>query len=99
MFIIGNFLAAAVKIIDLLLNLYMWMVIIRAILSWVSINPYNPLVRFLHQTTDPVLYEIRRRLPIGGFGIDISPVIVILAIVFLRSALVPSLMRIAYSLR
>lgn len=99
MFIIGNFLAGVVKIADILLNLYMWMIIVRAILSWVSVNPYNPLVRFLHQATDPVFYEIRRRLPIGGFGIDVSPVIVILVIVFLRSAILPSLFRIAYSLQ
>jgi YggT family protein len=69
----------------------MWVIIARAILSWVSPDPYNPIVRFLYNVTEPVLYAIRRRVPVFFGGIDFSPMIVILAIYFLDSFLVPSL--------
>jgi len=64
MFIVSNFLIAIAKIIDIGLSLYMWLIIIRAIISWVNPDPYNTLVRFLHSATEPILYPIRRRLPL-----------------------------------
>jgi YggT family protein len=73
------------------------MFIARAVLSWVSPDPYNPIVRFVHNVTEPVLYPLRRRLPFLG-GIDFSPMIVLMAIVFLRSFVVQSLVRMAASL-
>jgi YggT family protein len=72
----------------------MWIIIIRAILSWVNPDPYNPIVRFLHQITEPVLNPIRRRLPFMG-GVDISPIVVIFAIIFLQIFLVRTLSDIA----
>ena len=77
----------------------MWIVIARAVISWVSPDPYNPIVQFLYRATDPVLEPIRRMLPGGGFGIDFSPLIVILAIYFLDEFLVRSLQQIAIQLR
>jgi YggT family protein len=91
MFIISNLLMALAKILHIALNLYMWIVIARAILSWVSPDPYNPIVRFLYNVTEPVLHAIRRRVPLFFGGIDFSPMIVILAIYFLDSFLVSSL--------
>jgi YggT family protein len=91
MFIIGNLLVALAQILHIVLNLYMWLIIARAILSWVNPDPYNPIVRFLYNVTEPVLYAIRRRVPVYFGGIDFSPMIVILAIYFLDSFLVPSL--------
>jgi YggT family protein len=91
MFIISNLLLALAKILHLLLSLYMWLIIGRAILSWVSPDPYNPVVRFLYNVTEPVLYPIRRRIPINLGGMDLSPMIVILIIMFLDNFLVPSL--------
>lgn len=91
MFVISNLLLALAKIIHLLLTFYMWIIIARAILSWVNPDPYNPIVRFLYSATEPVLYGIRRRLPIAFGGIDFSPLIVILIIMFLDNFLVPSL--------
>jgi len=73
----------------------MWVIIARALLSWVNPDPYNPIVRFLHNVTEPVLYAIRRRVPIFFGGIDFSPMLVILAILFLDSFLVPSLVQTA----
>ncbi len=95
MFVLSNFLIAVAKILDIALTLYMWIIIGRAIISWVNPDPYNPIVRFLHSVTEPVLYAIRRRLPLFFGGIDFSPILVILAIIFLQSFLVQTLIQIA----
>ena len=91
MFIVGRFLEALATVIYYVLNLYMWIIIARAVISWVNPDPYNPIVRFLHSITDPVLLAIRRRLPLSFGGIDFSPIVVILAIIFLQRFLVASL--------
>lgn len=94
MFVVSNFLVAIAKIIDILLTFYMWIIIARVIISWVNADPYNPIVRFLLSATEPVLYPIRRRLPVFG-GIDFSPFIIILAIIFIQGFLVQSLIQLA----
>ena len=98
MFMIGNFLFALAKLVEILLGAYMWIVIGRAILSWVNPDPYNPIVRFLHDVTEPVLSRIRRMLPALGGSVDFSPMILILAIYFLMSFLVPTLKHMATAL-
>ena len=80
---------------EILLGVYMWIVIGRAILSWVNPDPYNPIVRFLHDVTEPLLARIRRMIPVFGGGIDFSPMILIMAIYFLMSFLVPTLKHMA----
>jgi len=95
MFIIANFLAAVAKILDIALSLYMWIIIGRAIISWVNPDPYNPIVKFLNSVTEPVLFPIRRRLPINFGGIDFSPILVIIAIIFLQTFLVQTLIQLA----
>lgn len=97
MFVLSNLFQALAEIVRIVLDVYSWMIIIRALLSWVSPDPYNPIVQFLHRATDPVLEPIRRRLP--PMGIDISPIIVILAIAFLRIFLVKTLYDISFALR
>ncbi|MCK9363030.1 MAG: YggT family protein [Syntrophales bacterium] len=99
MFILGNFIAAIARILDILLNIYMWIIIIRAVLSWVNPDPYNPLVRLIHQLTEPVMAPIRRRIPLRGGGMDFSPLVILLAIVFLQSFLVSSLLQLSNYLR
>ena len=91
MFVVGNLLVALASVIGLVLNLYMWIIIARAVISWVNPDPYNPIVRFLYSITDPVLLAIRRRLPLSFGGIDFSPILVILTIIFLQRFLVASL--------
>ena len=91
MFVISNFLVALARIVDMLLWTYMWVIIIRALLSWVNPDPYNPIVRFFYQVTEPVLRPIRHRLPLWQMGVDLSPMIVILIIVFLQYFLIPVL--------
>jgi YggT family protein len=99
MFVLGNFIAAVAHIIDVALTIYMWIIIIRAVLSWVNPDPYNPIVRFIDRVTEPVMAPIRRRIPVRGLGIDFSPVIILLVIVFLQSFLVKSLLEISYHFR
>ena len=98
MFVVGYFFNALATVLDYALLFYMWIIIARAVLSWVSPDPYNPIVRFVHNVTEPVLYPLRQRLPVALGGIDFSPVLVLLAIVFLRSFLVNSLVRMAASM-
>ena len=95
MFIISNFLVAVAKILDIVLSLYMWIIIGRAVISWVNPDPYNPIVRFLNSVTEPVLYPIRRRIPFHFGGIDFSPILVIMVIIFLQTFLVQSLIQLA----
>jgi YggT family protein len=99
MFLFANLLIAAAKVLSLALNIYMWIIIARAVLSWVSPDPYNPIVRFIHNLTEPVLYQIRRRLPVVFGGVDLAPVVVLLAIFFLEHFVVASLFEIATGMR
>ncbi|MBA2879932.1 YggT family protein [Desulfosalsimonas propionicica] len=73
------------------MTVYMWIIIAQAVLSWVNPDPYNPIVRIIRQVTDPVLFQIRRRIPTVFGGIDFSPIIVLLGIIFLQEFLVKSL--------
>lgn len=98
MFILANLLNAVASVLDMLLTLYMWIVIVQAIVSWVNPDPFNPIVRFLYQVTEPVFYRIRRALPLVFGGMDLTPVVVILAIVFMKSFLVTTLHQLAYRL-
>ena len=99
MFILGNFLSATAKILEIVLQLYMWIIIIRALLSWVNPDPYNPIVQFLNSITEPVLYRVRQLIPMSGMGIDFSPIIVILVIIFLQAFLVNSIGMLAMQLQ
>ncbi|HUK56706.1 MAG TPA: YggT family protein [Nitrospiria bacterium] len=99
MFIAANLVTAVAEVIGLVLNFYMWVVIVRALISWVNPDPYNPIVQFLYKVTEPVLNPIRRLLPVYNMGIDLSPLIVILILIFLRSFLVGSLYQLALRLQ
>jgi YggT family protein len=98
MFVFGYFLMAIAKILDLVLLCFMWIVIARAVLSWVNPDPFNPIVRFIHKITEPVLYRIRTFLPASFGGIDFSPILVFLGVIFLRTFVVSSLFRFSSSL-
>ena len=91
MFILGNFLSATAQVLKIVLELYMWVIIIRALLSWVNPDPYNPIVQFLNSITEPVLYRVRQLIPMSSIGVDFSPIVVILVIIFLQSFLVNSI--------
>ena len=98
MFVFRNLLVAVATVVDYVLVFFMIITIARAVLSWVSPDPYNPIVRFIHNVTEPILIQIRRRLPMMYGGIDFSPIVVILIIIFLRIFVVNSLEGLAQSL-
>ena len=99
MFIIANFLIAVAQVLDYLLWAYMWIVIARAIASWVDADPANAIVRFLYSATEPVLHRVRRALPVYAGGFDFSPIVVIIAIIFIQRFLVQSIYDMGYALR
>jgi YggT family protein len=98
MFIASNFIEALASALDAFLGIYLWVIIIRSLISWVSPDPFNPIVQMLQRVTDPILYPIQRA--IGGYfgGIDFSPIIAIIGIQFLKSFLVRSLFQFAAQL-
>lgn len=95
MFVLGNFIIALTRIIEIVLTLYMWIIIFRAVISWVNPDPYNKIVILLYRATEPVLRPVRRILPLRNVGIDIAPLIVILVIIFLQYFLVESVLQLA----
>ena len=99
MFVMGNFIVAAAKIIHIALNIYMWIVIARALISWVNPDPYNQIVQFLYRVTEPVLSLVRRWMPFRNLAIDFSPLVVILVIYFIDEFLVSSMIELAAHFR
>ena len=95
MFVVNNFMMAIAQLIDFVLTAYMWIIIGRAVISWVNADPHNPIVRFLYEATEPVLSRIRRYVPLSFGGLDFAPMILILGIMFLQSFVVQTLKQIA----
>lgn len=93
MFVLSNLLEAFARILDIVLTVTYILILVRALISWVNPDPFNPLVQFLHRTTEPILRPIRKLLPLSG--IDFSPIIAFLGIVFLRAFLVRTLFDLA----
>lgn len=90
MFVLSNFLKATASIADIILSIFYWLILIRALISWVNPDPNNTIVQFLYRATEPILMPIRRVLP--PMGIDVSPIIAFLAIIFLKGFIVATLM-------
>ncbi|MFH0941350.1 MAG: YggT family protein [Candidatus Omnitrophota bacterium] len=100
MFIVSNLLAALAQVLDVVLTVLYWMIIVRALLSWVNPDPHNPIVQFLQAVTEPILAPVRRLLPPAfRWGLDISPIIAILAVMFLKAFLVRTLLDLSFRLR
>jgi YggT family protein len=95
MFVFANLIEAIATILGMALQLYFWILIARVVISWVNADPYNPIVRAIVSITEPVLYRIRRTLPVYVGGIDFSPIVVMLGIQFLQIFLVRSLHQVA----
>jgi len=98
MLILGNLLISVARLADIVLTLYMYVIIGRAIISWVNPDPYNPIVKFLYRATEPVLSRVRNILPHMG-GLDLSPMAVILAIIFLQGFLVRTILELGYRMK
>lgn len=95
MFVLNNFIIAIAQVIDIILTVYMWIIIARALISWVNPDPYNKIVIFLYRVTEPVLRPIRRIIPRHNLPIDFAPLVVLLIIIFLQSFLVKTMLQMA----
>jgi len=98
MFIAQNFLVAVATVLNIALTIYMWVIIARAVLSWVNPDPRNMIVQILYRITEPVLFWVRRKLPFNLGGLDISPILVLLAIYFVKIFVVQSIQQLAYNM-
>lgn len=94
----GDLLLLVAELLNMVLTVYMWMVIARALISWVNPDPYNPIVRFLHKATDLTLRPVRNLIGVTG-GFDFSPIVVIFAILIVKKFIVVSLIQMAYRLK
>ncbi len=98
MFVFGNIIVGLARVLEVALNIYMWVIIIRALISWVNPDPYNAIVQILTRVTEPALRPIRKLVPPHKVGIDFSPLIAVLIIMFLQYALIDTLYRIGRSM-
>lgn len=98
MFVLSNLIVALAQIINIILTIYMWIIIFRAVISWVNPDPYNKIVIFLYRVTEPVLGPIRRLIPRNNLPFDFSPIIVLLVIMFLQYFLVQTIIDLAHRL-
>jgi YggT family protein len=99
MFILANLLVAVAQVLDYVLWAYVWILIARFIISFITVDYSNPVVRFVYGATEPVLERVRQRLPVLAGGFDFSPVVVWIVVVFLQRFLVRSLYDFAQWLR
>jgi YggT family protein len=99
MIIFANLLVVIVQVVDYVLWAYAWILLARVVISWINADSHNPIVRFIYTVTEPVLDPVRRRLPVFAAGVDLSPFVVWLAILFLQRFIVSSLYDLAFSLR
>ncbi|MBF0479522.1 MAG: YggT family protein [Candidatus Omnitrophica bacterium] len=97
MFILGNFVMALARVTDVLLTIAYWLILIRALISWVSPDPFNPIVQFFYQSTEPILAPLRKILP--PMGIDLSPIIAFVIIIFTKEFLVQTLIEFGLRLK
>jgi len=89
---------AFAQVVSLVFTLYTYVLIGRVIISWVNPDPYNPIVRFLHNATDPVLYRIRRVLPLVFGGFDLTPIFLLILLQFLQQVIVKGLVQLAHTI-
>ena len=100
MFVLANFISAFANLLNILINVLWWVIVIRALVSWVNPDPNNSIVQLLYKVTEPILEPVRRLLPFSfRFGLDISPLIVLAALYFLQMFLIPTLLELSYKIR
>lgn len=96
--VLSTLVEALAQILSMVINIYIWIVIIAALITWVRPDPYNPIVQILYKLTEPLYAKIRKVIPTLIGGIDIAPIIVILALQFINLFVVKLLLRLANSL-
>jgi len=98
MMVLSTLLVAIANILNMVISLYIWIVIIAALISWVRPDPYNPIVQILYKLTEPVYAMIRRYIPTNFGGLDVAPLILILGLEFIQLFVVQLLFKIAAGL-
>jgi len=98
MIVLSTFLLAVAEILEVIINIYIWVIIIASLISWVQPDPYNPIVQILNRITSPVYNLIRRYIPTVIGGIDLAPIIIILALQFINLFFINLLFTFARSL-
>lgn len=92
MLVLANLIYALAIVLNILITILIFLIFFRALIGWVSVDPYNPIVQFLYKATEPLLQPLRRILPVSmRAGIDISPIIVFLILMFIRLFIVNTL--------
>lgn len=99
MFALSNFFQATAVMLGYVIEVLWWLIIIRAVLSWVSPDPYNAIVQFIERVTEPVLAPFRRLIPTYKLGLDLSPMIALLFLYFLKIFAIRTLLDLAARLR
>ena len=99
MFVLGNFLQAVAMVLDYVIQILWWLIVIRALLSWVNPDPLNPIVQFIERTTEPILFPFRQIIPSYKIGLDLAPIFVLLFLYFLKLFLIQTLMGLAVRFR
>jgi YggT family protein len=98
MFLVANLLVAVAQILDYVLWAYAWILLARVVISYINVDPNNPLIRFVYSVTEPVLERVRAKLPLHTGGFDFSPIVVWLAVMFLQRFLIRSLYDLAQAI-
>jgi YggT family protein len=91
MFVFGNLFSGIATVLDIVLNVYFWVIFARAILSWIRPDPYNPIVKIIYGLVDPVTYRISKIIPTRIGMIDMAPFLLMLLIILLQKVLVKTL--------
>ena len=99
MFVLANFFQALAAVASYAIEILWWLIIIRALLSWVSPDPYNPIVQFIERSTEWLLAPFRRLIPSYKIGIDLSPIFALMFLYFLKVFLVQTLLGLAVRFR
>jgi YggT family protein len=77
-----------INLINIVFRIYSYLILARIFLSWLPVDRSNPIIRLIYQVTEPILAPFRVIIPLGGMGIDLSPIIVFFLLNLLRSALI-----------
>ncbi|MBL7190165.1 YggT family protein [bacterium] len=80
-----TFAILLLRFISFVITIYIWLIIIRAVVSWFRPDPYHPLMRLLYRLTEPILEKVRRVIPVSAGGFDFSPIIVLILLYILKS--------------
>ena len=83
MFVVDSLLLSIISVVSILINAYMWIIIIAALISWVQPNPYNPIVQLLYKLAAPA-YRLISFIPTRIGSVDLAPLVIIIILQFIN---------------